>query len=134
MAGFLELAWWRLFFKRAEHSPLCDSGMRGFVVTFSVRGAAVWMRIDGESRRLQPRGLRSLRRACGALRAPQARVFFFSEEEVEAEEEEEEGTVSGKNFALAAGDLPKMAVWCFVFHFRLRTPSRLLIVLYWSRG
>ena len=72
------LAWRRRFFKRTGHSPLCDSDMRRFVVIISVRGAAVWMRIDWESRRLQLRELRSPRRACGALRAPQARVLLFN--------------------------------------------------------
>ena len=66
------------FFKRAEHSPLCDSDMRRLVVIISVHGAAVWMRTDGGSRCMQPLGLRSPRRACCALRGPQAGALLFN--------------------------------------------------------
>ena len=69
----MALAWWRRFFKRTEHAPLCDSDMRRLVVILSVRCAVVWMRIDEESR-----GLPSPRRACCAKRAPQARVLLLN--------------------------------------------------------
>ena len=110
------------FFKRAEHSPLCDSDMRRLVVIISVRGAAVWKRINWESRRLQPRGLRSPRCACGSLRAPHARVLLFNYLEI----------TNKKNFASAAGDLPNMTFLGLVISFEIRAPSRFLIVHHWG--
>ena len=55
MASLLAVALRRRFLTRTEHSLLCDPDMRRLVIINSVRGSAAWMRIDEESRRLQPR-------------------------------------------------------------------------------